>query len=53
MTVADGGFRDWFAPHDAHVYRFAQGPAHSRVGSSALLVTTMTQPESDPSSELK
>jgi hypothetical protein len=23
ITVADSGFADWFAPHDAHVYRFA------------------------------
>lgn len=22
ITVANGGFRDWFGPHDAHVYRF-------------------------------
>ena len=22
VTVAGGAFRDWFAPHDAHVYRF-------------------------------
>ena len=22
VAVADGGFRDWFAPHDVHVYRF-------------------------------
>ena len=22
VTVRDGSFRDWFAPHDAHVYRF-------------------------------
>ena len=23
IGVADGGFRDWLGPHDAHVYRFA------------------------------
>jgi hypothetical protein len=23
ITVEGGGFSDWFAPHDAHVYRFA------------------------------
>ena len=23
VTVTAGGFRDWFGPHDAHVYRFA------------------------------
>jgi hypothetical protein len=23
VTVADNGFRDWFGPHDARVYRFA------------------------------
>jgi hypothetical protein len=23
VTVSGGAFRDWFAPHDAHVYRFA------------------------------
>jgi hypothetical protein len=23
ITVANGRFEDWFAPHDAHVYRFA------------------------------
>ena len=23
VGVASGGFRDWFAPHDVHVYRFA------------------------------
>ena len=23
FPVAGGAFRDWFAPHDAHVYRFA------------------------------
>jgi hypothetical protein len=23
VRVAEGGFRDWFAPHDVHVYRFA------------------------------
>ena len=22
IAVGGGGFRDWFAPHDAHVYRF-------------------------------
>ena len=22
VSVADGGFRDWFGPHDVHVYRF-------------------------------
>jgi hypothetical protein len=22
VAVSDGSFRDWFAPHDAHVYRF-------------------------------
>jgi hypothetical protein len=22
VTVTDGGFRDWFGPHDVHVYRF-------------------------------
>ncbi|HUQ22552.1 MAG TPA: hypothetical protein VM049_06000 [Gaiellaceae bacterium] len=22
VAVADGGFRDWFGPHDVHVYRF-------------------------------
>jgi hypothetical protein len=23
VSVAKGGFRDWFGPHDVHVYRFA------------------------------
>lgn len=23
IPVANGGFKDWFGPHDAHVYRFA------------------------------
>ena len=23
VQVASGGFRDWFGPHDVHVYRFA------------------------------
>jgi hypothetical protein len=23
IAVQGGGFSDWFAPHDAHVYRFA------------------------------
>ena len=23
VSVANGGFRDWFGPHDVHVYRFA------------------------------
>ena len=23
VTVTDGGFEDWFGPHDVHVYRFA------------------------------
>ena len=23
IPVRDGGFEDWFAPHDAHVYRFS------------------------------
>ena len=23
ISVANGRFRDWFGPHDAHVYRFA------------------------------
>ena len=23
VSASDGGFRDWFGPHDAHVYRFA------------------------------
>jgi hypothetical protein len=23
IAVANGRFEDWFAPHDAHVYRFA------------------------------
>jgi hypothetical protein len=54
ISVSGGSFSDWFGPHDARVYRFALlEPAHSRVGSSTLLVTTMTQPESEPSSELK
>ena len=22
VGVASGGFRDWFGPHDVHVYRF-------------------------------
>ena len=22
VKVTSGGFKDWFAPHDAHVYRF-------------------------------
>jgi hypothetical protein len=22
VSVADAGFRDWFGPHDVHVYRF-------------------------------
>jgi hypothetical protein len=22
IPVANGAFRDWFGPHDAHVYRF-------------------------------
>ena len=22
VTVTDGGFRDWFGPHDVHIYRF-------------------------------
>jgi hypothetical protein len=22
VTVDSGSFRDWFAPHDVHVYRF-------------------------------
>ena len=22
VSVANGGFRDWFGPHDVHVYRF-------------------------------
>jgi hypothetical protein len=22
VTVADGSFKDWFGPHDVHVYRF-------------------------------
>ena len=22
VAVQGGGFRDWFGPHDAHVYRF-------------------------------
>ena len=24
VTVSDNAFRDWFAPHDVHVYRFAR-----------------------------
>ncbi len=24
MSVTNGGFRDWFGPHDVHVYRFAR-----------------------------
>lgn len=24
MNVTNGGFRDWFGPHDVHVYRFAR-----------------------------
>ena len=24
MSVTTGGFRDWFGPHDVHVYRFAR-----------------------------
>ena len=24
VAVTDGAFRDWFAPHDVHVYRFAR-----------------------------
>jgi hypothetical protein len=23
IPVVDGGFKDWFAPYDVHVYRFA------------------------------
>jgi len=23
VSVANGGFKDWFGPHDVHVYRFA------------------------------
>jgi len=22
VTVANGSFKDWFGPHDVHVYRF-------------------------------
>ena len=29
VTVSDGEFTDWFAPHDVHVYRFKEA-----VGSS-------------------
>src|SRR5262249_3640047 len=25
VGVANGSFRDWFAPHDVHVYRFPRG----------------------------
>jgi len=23
VSVTNGGFKDWFGPHDVHVYRFA------------------------------